>query len=282
LTSLEDIQSVMVRNEDGSVRKVSPGEALRNGDSFQTGTSGTARISFHEGSEVLVGQDTIVTIGEQYATATPGTSPVMVPEVKVEKGEVRAMVNRESDIQTRPKASWFRFFVRTPSAVLGVRGTDFVVSVDSPQNMEVHTLSGEVDAAADPRALRSFQAMAVPAGSFSNLYQGKEGRAVNRPRSFDMNEFLSNFHSRHPKLEKLWKGAVDDRRTGRLLERFRGLRNERREKRAREAFKLRGPERTTAAGVRGLQQVKTLEKPKNPETKKERIKRRKGRKKRKE
>lgn len=60
-----------------------------------------------------------------------------------------------------------RFLIRTKAAVMGVRGTEFVIAVDSTgMTTQVHTLEGMVDVAANETALMSGSGVSVPSGHF--------------------------------------------------------------------------------------------------------------------
>ncbi len=178
-------------------RSVHVGEALDFGESLETGSEVSSKILFYEGSQVLMGKGTEIVIERPGSEFTE--SPT-VPAIEVKKGETRILVEGEPQ-----KKSVYRFLTRTKSAVLGVRGTDYIVSVSNDQ-ATVHTVSGVVDVAADYSGLKSHKVTEIQSGHVVWAHAGRPFAA----KPFETGTFLREFHLRHPHLEALWNRASLD------------------------------------------------------------------------
>ncbi|HXZ47567.1 MAG TPA: FecR family protein [Usitatibacter sp.] len=99
------------------------GTALEPSDVIVTGADGSAGITFTDNSLVSVGPDSVFAIDKYafddttYAGEFQGT---------LSKGRLAAVSGKM--VKQSPES----MKIRTPSAVMGVRGTEFVVQVDEP------------------------------------------------------------------------------------------------------------------------------------------------------
>lgn len=106
------------------------------GDTVVTGADSRAKIVMSDRNVINVSPDTKIEITKYTNDSQSGAKEV---ELKLDKGKVRNNVEQAYD-GTKSK-----FMMKTPTAVAGVRGTQFVTSFD-PQSMktEVTALRGQV------------------------------------------------------------------------------------------------------------------------------------------
>ncbi|MBT9550506.1 MAG: FecR domain-containing protein [Hydrogenophaga sp.] len=95
-----------------------PGDALRQGDRVRTGPASGASIVLKDGTVLTMGPNTTVDLGQfQFDSTTQSGNFVL----DLLQGSVRVVTGLLA------KANPERFKVRTPTSVVGVRGTDFIV-----------------------------------------------------------------------------------------------------------------------------------------------------------
>jgi hypothetical protein len=144
------------------------GDEIHYWDVIQTSRKAAAKVRYPDGSTLLIGRDTKVEIlprqaGTQYN--------------QLDWGQVRAQVEKPKtapDPQAKP-----RFIIRTKTAVMGVRGTDFVAGFDPASGQSaLHTLEGTVDIATDESKVMSWQGLPVEAGHAANLGNGLTAPSV--------------------------------------------------------------------------------------------------------
>jgi hypothetical protein len=114
--------TVMV--ERAGARMPAPvGTALQASDVIVTGADGAAGITFTDNSLVSVGPDSVFAI-EKYAF--DNTTYAGEFQGSLSKGRLAAVSGKM--VKQAPES----MKIRTPSAIMGVRGTEFVVQVDEP------------------------------------------------------------------------------------------------------------------------------------------------------
>src|SRR5687767_9905098 len=99
------------------------GASLRASDVIVTGADGSAGITFTDNSLVSVGPNSVFAI-EKYAFDS--TTHAGHFEGNLRQGRLAAVSGKM--VKQSPES----MKIRTPSAVMGVRGTEFVVQVDEP------------------------------------------------------------------------------------------------------------------------------------------------------
>jgi hypothetical protein len=102
---------------------VTVGTGLQTSDVVVTGADGSAGITFTDNSLVSVGPNSVFTI-EKYRFDTTTHSGEF--EGNLKQGRLAAVSGKM--VQQSPDS----MKIRTPSAIMGVRGTEFVVQVDEP------------------------------------------------------------------------------------------------------------------------------------------------------
>ena len=108
---------------DGARMPAGVGAGLRTADVITTGADSSAGITFTDNSLVSIGPNSVFAIDKYRFDTTTHAGEF---EGSLRKGRLAAasgkMVKQSPDSMK----------IRTPSAIMGVRGTDFVVQVDEP------------------------------------------------------------------------------------------------------------------------------------------------------
>jgi hypothetical protein len=113
-----------VQIERGGARvPAAVGAGLRASDVIVTGADGSAGITFTDNSLVSVGPNSVFAI-EKYSFDS--TTHAGQFEGNLRQGRLAAVSGKM--VKQSPES----MKIRTPSAVMGVRGTEFVVQVDEP------------------------------------------------------------------------------------------------------------------------------------------------------
>ena len=113
-----------VQIERGGARvPAAVGAGLRASDVIVTGADGSAGITFTDNSLVSVGPNSVFAI-EKYSFDS--TTHAGQFEGSLRQGRLAAVSGKM--VKQSPES----MKIRTPSAVMGVRGTEFVVQVDEP------------------------------------------------------------------------------------------------------------------------------------------------------
>ncbi|OFZ00691.1 MAG: hypothetical protein A2070_01830 [Bdellovibrionales bacterium GWC1_52_8] len=163
---------------DETERVISVGQKIEYGSKIKTGPENTVTIQYPDQTIVSIDADSEVEIQER----TGGTQAS-----RLHVGQIRASVLKLKTGQILPSKP--RFLVRTRAAVLGVRGTEFVMAVDQTgYTTQVHTLEGIVDVAADENKLLSGQGVQVETGKFVQATE----QGVNAPQIFEREEFINS------------------------------------------------------------------------------------------
>jgi len=125
----EDIGQIKVANgsvqleRDGQRLPAAVGMGVRQSDVLITGADGSAGVTFSDNSLLSTGPNSILVV-DTYAFDT--TTHAGQFDASLKKGTL-AVVSGKMVKQTPGSMR-----VRTPAAIMGVRGTDFVVQVDEP------------------------------------------------------------------------------------------------------------------------------------------------------
>lgn len=108
---------------DGKRMPAEIGMAIRQSDTLVTGADGSAGVTFSDNSLLSTGPNSVLVV-ERYTFDS--TTHAGKFDASLKKGTL-AVVSGKIVKQT-PGA----MRVRTPAAIMGVRGTDFLVQVDEP------------------------------------------------------------------------------------------------------------------------------------------------------
>lgn len=108
---------------DGKAVPATVGMALRPADTIRTGPDGAAGVTFADNSLVSVGPDSVFALDKYRFDSTTHAGEF---EGSLRKGKLAAVSGKM--VKQTPES----MKIRTPSSVMAVRGTEFVVSVDEP------------------------------------------------------------------------------------------------------------------------------------------------------
>jgi hypothetical protein len=103
---------------------VKVGTALRTADVLVTGADGSAGVTFTDNSLVSVGPNSVFAIDKYRFDTTTHAGEF---EGSLRQGRLAAVSGKM--VKQSPES----MKIRTPSAIMGVRGTEFVVQVDAPK-----------------------------------------------------------------------------------------------------------------------------------------------------
>ncbi|MDH4396068.1 MAG: FecR family protein [Limnobacter sp.] len=109
------------------------GDSVLEGDELQTG-AGELIVRMNDGGLLSLRKNTNARIDEYKARSMDGAGAI---RITLEKGAIRSSTG---EVGQKDKS---KFRVNTPFSALGIRGTDFVTSVDSRKQL-VYVLKGEV------------------------------------------------------------------------------------------------------------------------------------------
>lgn len=123
----------------GAQEKARIGSKVYPKESITAGKDSRAKVIFVDKNVMNISPDTKVTV-QAYNADTAGGGARRQVEMKIDYGKVRNTVNQKYDGRQSS------FTVKTPSAVAGVRGTDFMASFsDTTKATKIVTFAGAVD-----------------------------------------------------------------------------------------------------------------------------------------
>ncbi len=152
------------------------GLAVHKGDELRTGRPGRIRVMFQDQSVVTVAEDSRLTIDEQ----------VFQPEASKANSTVSLLKGKASSIVSA-YYNWAgsKYEVKTPTAVAGVRGTEFSVTYDEHlESTEVLGFSGEVRV----RSLADLESPGVIVTA-QHVTSVRRGQAPTKPRELEDQRF---------------------------------------------------------------------------------------------
>lgn len=122
--TFKQVQGEIQLGKDPRQAAPQSGDALRQGDRVRTGQTGGASIVLKDGTVLTMGPNTTVDLSRfQFDSTTQSGNFVL----NLLQGSVRVVTGLLA------KANPERFKVRTPTSVVGVRGTDFIVETASTE-----------------------------------------------------------------------------------------------------------------------------------------------------
>lgn len=101
---------------------VTPGDGLTEAQRLQTGADGAASVVLRDGTVLAIGPNSTIEINEFAFDATTQQGNVLLDLLQ---GSVRVITGILAKVN--PEV----FKVRTPTSVVGVRGTDFIVDTEA-------------------------------------------------------------------------------------------------------------------------------------------------------
>jgi hypothetical protein len=212
--AIEGAPKIEVKSKKGATKQSGPGAWLAFGDEIATPAETGVRVAMSQDTQVLIAASSKVSFQQDSLPPVAGEPKTSV--LQVEQGEVRVLVAAQKSGEPLPPGH-FKFKLRTRTATMGVRGTDFVVSVSESGDTDLHTLKGNVEIAPTPEELRRGAGVAVASGTTTTA---KQGGALEPVRKFDLGAFVNQFENNNPELGPLYKGASGDAKGGRLDGKF--------------------------------------------------------------
>ena len=169
-----------VRRVTGTVKLLTVGDRIQKGDRVLTDARSWVELLLGDGSLVRVAPNSEYQF-EKMGLAASKRSFQWVFDL--EKGGIRAIVEKSDNKQHEVK-----FKVHTPAAIMGVRGTEFVLRHNPETNTtELYTLSGEVLFGASLQSAESYQA--VKKNMTSLIHKGDAN--ASSPRQFSNEDILN-------------------------------------------------------------------------------------------
>lgn len=187
IETVEGAKTVLLQH-DLALREASPGEEIEIGERVRTDDKTTVTISYEDGSHLTILPNTDLEIEE--------------PKNKVQSNQLRSGTVKGSIEKAKSSATEMgqpsgkppiKFVIRTRTAVMGVRGTEFVAGFNAASGMaQFNTLEGTVEVASSPAQLMGGTGVAVQSGQFVSATAESGLSAVT---SFDRGSFLGNLVS---------------------------------------------------------------------------------------
>ncbi len=127
---------VKVTTKAGATEAAKAGKKVSEGDTIVSGADSRAKIVMSDKNVLNILPESKMTISKYQGDPAAGNQNV---ELKVEYGKVRAAVEQKYD------GDKSKFNIKTPTAVAGVRGTDFITGFNaSTRETSVVTFAGSV------------------------------------------------------------------------------------------------------------------------------------------
>lgn len=180
---------VTVRDAAGRTRETVGGTSLFTQEHVLPKQGQTVGVTLKDGSEITAEAGSDLSISDY----VPG-DPSSVPHAELDQGSAHFNVSHTTTGKTS-------FFLKTNSAVMGVRGTEFVVDQAADGTSNLHTLQGEVAMAKSENDLATpGHFTSVGAGTTSYLKRSMAAPAA--PQKFDRQAYLGQLAKTHPGLAK--------------------------------------------------------------------------------
>lgn len=171
------------------------GMELPDGSRIRTGKDVSATLLYPDGSRVVLFQNTdFIVEGDIEGTQWN----------KLNQGKTRGIIKKINlPASTKP-----RFLIRSKTAVLGVRGTEFLMEVDRSKNSaQISTLEGTVDVARSEMSLMNGQGVQLTEGRM--IESSGTGFSETRPIEKNQLEALPAAGEGEPIVEKLGQPVVE-------------------------------------------------------------------------
>ncbi|HTL12443.1 MAG TPA: FecR family protein [Bdellovibrionota bacterium] len=184
--------TVTITAAAGSTRSGGVGTEVVQGEKIHAEAGQIVRMQVGMDSQVILPGPTNVSFDDTSTTKGSGLT--------LEDGQLRGLVKGNGGVYTRLR-------IRTKTATMGVRGTDFLVTAEA-SGARLQTFKGSVEMAANEEGLG--------AGLGVHVEDGKEARAVEAstqpvvPSDFSVKEALAALEQAHPGMESATKAASEE------------------------------------------------------------------------
>ena len=189
LTVLSGAPQVQV-SSGGASRLVANQGQIFQGDQVHTGRDQSAVLALSDLSEVTISPETELTVERFVNTPTDHAAELSIGHDHAQE-MAYFVVSKNTYTEKKP------FTIRTASAAMGVRGTEFVVENSQKDEVTLHTLEGAVAIGRTPEDLvRPGQAQLVSAGNMSSA--NRTTIRPSAPQHFDQKVFMAAVARRSP------------------------------------------------------------------------------------
>jgi hypothetical protein len=161
----------------GDQRTAKEGETLELGEVIETDKKTTVLLTYPDASRAILSPNSKFEVKAKENGAEVND---------LSKGSVRGIINKNKTTNRH------NYIFKNKAAVMGVRGTDFVMSFDGVANSDVHVIEGLVDLATDSKNLVSGSFSPLKAGEF----MGSGTRGLSQASSFDSKKFAKDLESK--------------------------------------------------------------------------------------
>ncbi|MBM4343104.1 MAG: FecR domain-containing protein [Deltaproteobacteria bacterium] len=184
----------------GKAEVADEGDELQAGDRLQVGAKAAARILFGDGTHVTLSGGCDAEVARPLAGASG---------LVLHRGNLSATVAKPpTPVAVKPSAAAdLRFYIKTNAAVMGVRGTEFVVDHDDAAGTKVHTLHGRVEVARSDDDLHLGRGVRL--GPADRLRADKTG--IGKPGRFDKAAFGRDRAKHHHLAAEIGKKGLRSR-----------------------------------------------------------------------
>jgi hypothetical protein len=119
----KQVQGQAWQGQAESRRVIMPGEPVLAGERLRTGRNGTASLTLKDGTVLTLGPDTSLDLTQFHFNTTTQEGSLGLDLLQ---GTLRVITGLLAKVNPE------RFRITTPTAVVGVRGTDFIVEARGP------------------------------------------------------------------------------------------------------------------------------------------------------
>lgn len=179
--------------------RMAAGESIRAGDRVTLPAGAAARVGFLNGAQILLSSGAVVLF--PVVEAEDEEASALHPLVSHERGELRGLVKGDGIGEEE------KFRVLTPSAVIAVTGTDFLL-ISSADRTTESTFTGQVMVAPTPEEMDERDFTEVEKARFMVVDRG--GKKWPKPKKFDLGVYAKAYFDRNPVLRRMWKDAGQD------------------------------------------------------------------------
>lgn len=120
--TIKQVQGEVLLGKGSHRAAPQPGDGLRAGERIVTGKDSAASLVLKDGTVLTLGPDTTADLSQFQFDSTTQEGNLLLDLLQ---GSVRVVTGLLSKVNPE------RFKVKTPTAVVGVRGTDFIVEAES-------------------------------------------------------------------------------------------------------------------------------------------------------
>ena len=181
LPTITTIQGPEARIEDPQGKQVPAkvGDPLKPTEKLVTNPDTSVLLTYPDGSRALIGKGSTFQVPEPEAGVTVS---------EVSRGSVRAIVRK----RTLPPGAKYHYLFRTRAAVMGVRGTDLVMSTGEGGAAEARIIEGLVDMAENESRLKEGAVKPLKTGQ----YLTSSDKGLSEPADFEVAPYVKALDER--------------------------------------------------------------------------------------